>query len=108
MRYLVKLVTPKGGVVLDPYSGSGTTCVAAVLEGVDFVGVEKSAPYVERGRIRVEMARRGEFNKSIKKTEPKKKKAKVVAPDTSKAVEPEISLLALALNGDEQFLVDRS
>jgi site-specific DNA-methyltransferase (adenine-specific) len=104
MQYLVRLVTPKGGVVLDPYSGSGTTCVAAVLEGVNFVGIEKHEPYVERGRIRVEMARRGEFSKSTKKTEPKKKKAKVAATETLKdAVEPEVSLIDLALNGDEQF-----
>jgi ferredoxin len=103
MSYLVRLVTPKGGVVLDPYSGSGTTCVAAVLEDVNFVGIEKHEPYVERGRIRVEMARRGEFSKSAKKTETKKKKAKAVGPETLKAVEPEISLLDLALNGDEQI-----
>jgi site-specific DNA-methyltransferase (adenine-specific) len=41
MRHLVNLVTPPGGIVLDPYCGSGTTCHAAAVEGFDFVGVEK-------------------------------------------------------------------
>jgi DNA modification methylase len=53
MRYLVRLVTPKGGVVLDPYCGSGTTCVAAVEEGVYFIGIDKYEPYVQRSRLRV-------------------------------------------------------
>lgn len=55
------MVTQPGGIVLDPYSGSGTTCAAAVLEGMNFVGIDKYAPYVERARIRIEMARKGEF-----------------------------------------------
>lgn len=41
MKYLVRLVTPKGGVVLDPYCGSGTTCAAAIEEGMHFVGMER-------------------------------------------------------------------
>ena len=41
MRYLCRLVTPIGGIVLDPYMGSGTTGKAAVLEGFKFVGIEK-------------------------------------------------------------------
>lgn len=45
MRYLCRLVTPPGGVVLDPFMGSGTTGVAAVLEGFGFVGVEREAQY---------------------------------------------------------------
>ncbi len=40
MRYLVRLVTPPGGLVLDPFAGSGTTGVAAVLEGFRFLGIE--------------------------------------------------------------------
>ena len=40
MRYLCRLVTPLGGVVLDPFAGSGTTLVAGLLEGFDVVGVE--------------------------------------------------------------------
>ncbi len=40
MRWLCRLVTPPGGVILDPFAGSGTTGCAAVLEGFDFIGVE--------------------------------------------------------------------
>lgn len=40
MRWLVRLVTPRGGVVLDPFAGSGTTGVAALAEGASFIGFE--------------------------------------------------------------------
>jgi DNA modification methylase len=40
MRWLVRLTTPKGGIVLDPYMGGGTTGIAALEEGCDFVGIE--------------------------------------------------------------------
>lgn len=60
MRYLVRLVTPKGGVVLDPYSGSGTTCVAALNEGINYIGIDKYEPYVKRARLRLEAASAGE------------------------------------------------
>lgn len=54
MRYLCRLVTPPGGVVLDPFMGSGSTGKAAVLEGFGFVGIEREAEYVEisLGRLR--------------------------------------------------------
>jgi hypothetical protein len=45
MRYLVRLVTPPGGTVLDPFAGSGTTGMAARLEGVGFIGVEREPEY---------------------------------------------------------------
>lgn len=53
MRWLVRLVTPLGGLVLDPFAGSGTTLVAAVLEGFDCVGIEQSDEYVPiiEGRV---------------------------------------------------------
>jgi DNA modification methylase len=53
MRWLVKLVTPPGGKVLDPFAGSGTTLVAATLEGFDAVGVEFTEEYVPiiEGRV---------------------------------------------------------
>lgn len=53
MRYLCRLVTPPGGVVLDPFMGSGSTGKAAVLEGFRFVGVEREAEYVEIARARI-------------------------------------------------------
>jgi len=47
LRYLVKLVTPPGGVVLDPFAGSGTTGVAARLEGFGFIGIDQDADYCQ-------------------------------------------------------------
>jgi DNA modification methylase len=47
MRWLVKLVTPPGGVVLDPFTGSGSTGAAALLEGRTFLGIEREAAYVD-------------------------------------------------------------
>jgi site-specific DNA-methyltransferase (adenine-specific) len=46
MRWLVKLVTPPGGVVLDPFEGSGTTLEACLLEGFNHVGIEREADYL--------------------------------------------------------------
>jgi DNA modification methylase len=56
MRYLCRLVTPLGGVVLDPFTGSGSTGKAAVSEGFDFVGIEREAEYVEIARARIAAA----------------------------------------------------
>jgi site-specific DNA-methyltransferase (adenine-specific) len=53
MRYLVRLVTPKGGTVLDPFMGSGSTGCAAVLEGDSFVGIDITPEYVEIARRRI-------------------------------------------------------
>lgn len=46
MRHLIRLVTPAGGVVLEPFAGSGTTLVAATLEGFDAIGIELTADYL--------------------------------------------------------------
>lgn len=54
MRYLCRLVTPPGGVVLDPFMGSGSTGKAAVMEGFRFVGIELSPEYAEIARRRIE------------------------------------------------------
>jgi site-specific DNA-methyltransferase (adenine-specific) len=54
MRYLCRLVTPPGGVVLDPFMGSGSTGKAAVLEGFRFIGIEREAEYLEIARHRVQ------------------------------------------------------
>ena len=53
MRYLVRLVTPPGGVVLDPFMGSGSTGKACALEGFAFIGIEREAEYVEIARARI-------------------------------------------------------
>jgi site-specific DNA-methyltransferase (adenine-specific) len=57
MRYLCRLVTPPGGVVLDPFMGSGSTGKAAVLEGFQFIGIEREAEYVEIAKARIEAAK---------------------------------------------------
>ena len=53
MRYLCRLVTPPGGVVLDPFMGSGSTGKAARLEGFDFIGIEKDPDYFEIAKARI-------------------------------------------------------
>lgn len=58
MRYLCRLVTPTGGVVLDPFMGSGSTGRAALLEGMQFVGIEREAAYVDIAKARIESTRR--------------------------------------------------
>jgi len=54
MRYLIKLVTPAGGVVLDPFTGSGSTGKAALLDGYGFIGAELTEEYLPiiEGRLR--------------------------------------------------------
>jgi DNA modification methylase len=54
MRWLVRLVTPPGGLVLDPFAGSGSTGVAAEAEGLRFVGIELDPEYAEIARRRIE------------------------------------------------------
>lgn len=56
MRYLCRLVTPPGGVVLDPFMGSGSTGKAAVVEGFRFIGVDREVEYLEIARARIEQA----------------------------------------------------
>ena len=56
MRWCCRLITPPGGIVLDPFCGSGSTGRGAVLEGLGFVGVELDAGYAEIARLRVEAA----------------------------------------------------
>lgn len=54
MKWLVKLVTPEGGVVLDPFAGSGTTLVACKMLGRDCIGIEREPEYVEIIKRRLE------------------------------------------------------
>jgi len=54
MRYLCRLVTQPGGIVLDPFAGSGSTGKAAMLEGFRFVGIEREHEYVNIARMRIQ------------------------------------------------------
>jgi site-specific DNA-methyltransferase (adenine-specific) len=56
MRYLCRLITPPGGTVLDPFTGSGSTGRGATLEGFGFVGIEREAEYVEIAKLRIAKA----------------------------------------------------
>ena len=64
MRYLIKLVTPPNGVVLDPFTGSGSTGKAAILEGFRFIGIEMTEDYIPiiEGRLKHAEA---EINKGL-------------------------------------------
>jgi site-specific DNA-methyltransferase (adenine-specific) len=59
MRHLVRLVTPTGGVVLDPFLGSGTTGLAAEMEGFEWVGIEREEEYVRIAEARLNGTQRG-------------------------------------------------
>jgi site-specific DNA-methyltransferase (adenine-specific) len=69
MAYLIRLVTPKGGVVLDPFMGSGSTGKAAVREGMDFIGIERETEYFEIAEARINW----EINKPTSKPSKTKK-----------------------------------
>lgn len=53
MRYLVRLVTPENGIVLDPFMGSGTTGIACEIEKMDFHGIEMNPEYLELAQKRI-------------------------------------------------------
>jgi site-specific DNA-methyltransferase (adenine-specific) len=75
------MVTPPNGIVLDPFVGSGTTGIAAKLEGFDFVGIEQDAEYCKIAEARIAGW--------VEEKEPKQAKEQV-NPETS---EPEESSL---------------
>lgn len=56
MQYLITLITPPGGIVLDPFVGSGSTGVAAIALERPFIGIEQDAGYVEIARLRIKHA----------------------------------------------------
>ena len=58
MRYLCRLITPPGGTVLDPFMGSGSTGVAALLEGFHFAGIEMEQEYIDIAQRRIDWAKR--------------------------------------------------
>ena len=78
MRYLVRLVTPPNGIILDPFTGSGTTCIASVLEGFNYIGIEldiDNEGYIEIAKKRI---------KYWKENPPKKQKKKAQKKQTIK------------------------
>lgn len=58
MRYLCRLITPPSGIVLDPFTGSGSTGKAAMLEGLRFIGIELSEDYCRLAQRRIEAVTR--------------------------------------------------
>jgi len=54
MEYLVRLITPPKGLVLDPFAGTGTTCGACIKQGFQFIACEKEAEYVAIAEKRIE------------------------------------------------------
>jgi site-specific DNA-methyltransferase (adenine-specific) len=73
MLYLIRLVTPKGGVTLDPFMGSGSSGKAAVRGGFDFIGIEREEEYYQIAEARIEYER----NKPIIVETPTGKKVEV-------------------------------
>lgn len=68
MTYLCRLITPPGGVVLDPFMGSGSTGIAALIEGFKFIGMEREKEYYEIASSRI----KSQF-KTLKRLKAKKK-----------------------------------
>ena len=62
MRWLVRLITPPNGIVLDPFAGSGTTGIAALLERCRFVGIELDPHHADICRARISAAERGDIH----------------------------------------------
>ena len=56
MRYLCRMITPPGGIILDPFAGSGSTGVAALAEGFRFLGIEREREFAEIARARLRSA----------------------------------------------------
>ena len=65
MRWLVRLVTPPGGLIVDPFVGSGTTIIAADIEGFRCIGIEKEIEYVEIANARIAYWKK-QSNKQLK------------------------------------------
>jgi hypothetical protein len=64
MRYLIRLVTPPGGIVLEPFAGSGTTLAAATLENMNSIGIELTDDYLPIIEARINWARQQHTNTS--------------------------------------------
>lgn len=77
MEYLIKLVTPPGGLVLDIFAGSGSTCIAAQNLGFNFLGFELETEYVEIARTRLAHWKNKE-SEPVKEKHKKKDKSEIV------------------------------
>lgn len=69
MEYLITMITPKGGIVLDPFMGSGSTGVAAKRLGYNFIGIEKEEEYFKISEARIAATQEGMPLKKKLKTE---------------------------------------
>lgn len=80
MQYLVRLVTPPNGKVLDPFCGSGTTGIACKLEGFEFVGIEQDPEYTKIAEARITnwVEEKEEPKKESKPKEPKEQKKRLI------------------------------
>ena len=56
MRHLIRLIAAPGSLILDPFTGSGSTAVAALQEGCRFVGIEQDLQHAETARLRAQHA----------------------------------------------------
>ncbi len=88
MRYLVRLVTPKDGVVLDPFMGSGSTGVATLIEDFKFVGIEMDEDYYEIAKQRVKSYK--EFTEFFEEKEIKKQKSKARSKKKDSGDDPKL------------------
>jgi len=79
MKYLVKMITPENGTVLDPFMGSGSTGKAAVIEGFNFIGIEMQKEYIEISKARIEYAQN-----------PPKQNIKKIKKETKNTLPPEL------------------
>ena len=84
MRYLVRMITPPNGIVLDPFNGSGTTGVACKVEGFNYVGIELDAEYCKISEARIEGWKEEiEMPDTIQRKEVKKEAQKEVLKEES-------------------------
>lgn len=83
MRYLVRLVTPPNGLVLDPFNGSGTTGCASVLEGFRYMGIEQNPEYVAIAEKRIAHWETQKELPAKKQAKPKAEKKVAVQPDAN-------------------------
>jgi DNA modification methylase len=79
MRYLVRMITPLNGIVLDPFNGSGTTGVACKVEGFNYVGLELDPEYCKISEARIQgWEEEVEMPKTIERKEVKKESAEEI------------------------------